>query len=346
MPQSAMEAPPAAPGWLASRDENPAVGIEAGPTFGLPRSAFGAVAETATVEMSVIDRFELEASEPVTAPITMPRVFAQAVAEDPTLLDDHVETVVAEEVVEESAAELPAPRSAAAAWSQVPVAPVAPVVEPTPPTAVIPAAAAAAPAAFTDEPLSGLQGFEALIAQASAGLEAPSVPTGQVRVPEPELERSTLPPTGHWSQDTQDDMLPFEGLLSRDVTSTGGSSRSMIMMEPQPDLMQAVNSTGEIMITGSLDLPHILSSTGAPSNHYDSSEIDRLFEASQDDHHTGNVAPVRASRAVSTHTSTRSVVGPRKRRGGTLPTVLAITAAVMAIGVIGLLFGGYVLRIF
>lgn len=201
-----------------------------------------------------------------------------------------------------------------------------------------------------DGPLTGLQGFEALIAQASAGRQARSVPaTAPLRVPqEARVERPFTPPVGHWSLPTQeeDGASPFSGLLSRNVATPGGSTNALIMPhDPQPSLLQAVNSTGEILVTGSLDLPRSLSATGAPSENYDSSEIDRLFEAAHDEH-PSDVVPVRASRAVSGHTSTRSVVGPRRRGGGTLPTVLAITAALMAIGVIGLLFGGYVLRIF
>jgi len=213
-----------------------------------------------------------------------------------------------------------------------------------------------APAAgtFTDvpvAPMSGLMGFEALIAQASAGFDPSDVATGPQPQPQPvRQERPYTPPTGHWSAQAQykdDEELPFEGMLRRNVGTSSGSTNALIMSrDPHPDLFSAVNGTGEVMITGSLDLPRILSSTGAPSEQYDSSEIDRLFEASQEEHHTADVAPVRAARAVSTHTSTRSVVSPRKRRGAMLPTVLAITAALMALGVVGLLFAGYVLRIF
>lgn len=193
----------------------------------------------------------------------------------------------------------------------------------------------------------GLQGFEAMIKQAADGRDAAAA-QGFPPAPQPmRSERPLTPPAGHWSTqvDEVDDHLPFDGLLTRDVSSTGGFGNALIMSsDRQPDLFNAINSTGEIMATGQLDLPRSLSSTGA-SNMYDSAEIDRLYEG-QDEHQTGDVSPVRAARAVATHTSTRSVVSPRKRRGGMLPTVLAITAAVMAVGVIALLFGSYVLRLF
>ena len=53
--------------------------------------------------------------------------------------------------------------------------------------------------------------------------------------------------------------------------------------------------------------------------------------------YNSTVAPVGASRAVSTHTSTREIAHPAKQSA--LPTVLSITAAVLAIGVIGALHG-------
>ena len=293
------------------------------PVAGVPLgSAFTAFSDTATAPMSAIDRAELLADEPV--------------AQHPSVVAP-VEPVAHYEAVEEAPA---APiRNAPMPLFQIPTPPsITPIV--------------VEPPAFVDgpQPITGLQGFEALIAQASAGLDAPSVPvTGPVPLPEVQQKHTFTPPAGHWSTQAEEDdsQLPFNGLLSRNVGSSSGSTNALIMSnDPQPDLMHALNSTGEILITGSLDLPRSLGSIGAPSDHYDSSEIDRLFEASQDDHQHADVAPVRAARAVSTHTSTRSVVSPRKRSGGALPMVLAITAAVMAVGVAGLLFSGYVLELF
>jgi hypothetical protein len=315
-----------AAGWAAPWEPQPLAPAPAGEE--LAGTAFSAYTDTATVEMSAVDRAAVEAEVPVT-------LLPQTVAEEPGL-----DTVLMDKVQ----VEIPLPKAF-----------LAPLAEPMPkasvPTRVEPMPAPAA-GTFTEVPSGsapGLQGFEALIAQASAGLEGQVAPA---TAPQPQMareERPYTPPAGHWSVQAQykdDEELPFEGMLRRNVATPSGSTNALIMSrDPQPDLFSAVNSTGEIMITGSLDLPRILSSTGA-SEQYDSSEIDRLFEASQEEHHTADVAPVRAARAVATHTSTRSVVSPRKRRGAMLPTVLAITAALMALGVVGLLFAGYVLRIF
>ncbi|WP_210481009.1 hypothetical protein [Naasia sp. SYSU D00948] len=306
MPAWEPQAAPVAPAAPAPVVPAPAAAELAG-------TAFSAYTDTATVEMSAVDRASLEAEVPVTLTSDEP-------GQDTVLMDTPAATF-----------SLPTPAKSPAARRHEPMA--APGAF-TPPSS--------APAA----PVDGLQGFEALIAQASIGFDAPTPATG----PQPQRQEAPSAPAGHWSAQTRykdDDELPFGSMLSRNVGSSSGSTNALIMpKDPQPDLLSAVNSTGEIFITGSLDLPRILSSTGAPSDHYDSSEIDRLFEASQEEHQTNEVSPVRAARAVATHTSTRSVVAPRKRHGAMLPTVLAITAALMAVGVVGLLFAGYVLRIF
>jgi hypothetical protein len=94
-----------------------------------------------------------------------------------------------------------------------------------------------------------------------------------------------------------------------------------------------------------MNLPRSLSTTGAPSDLYDSQEIDRLYEASQDEPAAG-VAPVRASKAVSGAPHDRGFASAPRRRGNVLPTVLAIVAGAMAVGVVTLLVGSWVLKLF
>ncbi|MET0590473.1 MAG: hypothetical protein ABWZ77_04790 [Naasia sp.] len=316
-PFSPADLAPVAPAAKVEAPEAPSVSPPVGhrepapltPVAGIPLgSAFSSFEDTATAPMSAVERAEIDAEKPVVAA--------------PIEFDDEAEQL---------AEPLPASPEAVSLFGREPA------------------------------PITGLQGFEALIAQASAGLDAPSVPaTGPtpVMAPQPmrkpaeprpfaelpEAEKTFTPPRGHWSiqaaEEEEATPLPFDGLLSRNVGSSTGSTNALIMPnDPQPDMMQALNSTGEILITGSLDLPRSLSSTGATSDHFDSSEIDRLFEASQDEHHA-DVAPVRAARAVSTHTSTRSVVTPHKGRGLSLPVMLAVTAGGLAVLVAGLFVGG------
>ena len=89
-----------------------------------------------------------------------------------------------------------------------------------------------------------------------------------------------------------------------------------------------------------------MGATGAHPDRIDSSDIDRLLDSDENEFNTSEVQPVRASRAISTHTSTRGVIAPPKKRGNALPVVLMVTAGVLAVGVIGLLVAAYVLKVF
>jgi hypothetical protein len=180
--------------------------------------------------------------------------------------------------------------------------------------------------------VTDLAGFEALIRKARQQPQAPA----PVRQQGPALA---------WA-DEQDVQEGFTGLLSRSVQGSHGSANALILPnDPQPDLTHAVSANGDIFITGSMNLPRSLSTTGAPSNLYDSHEIDRLYEASQDEPAAG-VAPVRASKAVSGAPHDRGFASAPRRRGNVLPTVLAIVAGAMAVGVVTLLVGSWVLKLF
>lgn len=174
--------------------------------------------------------------------------------------------------------------------------------------------------------VTDLAGFEALIRKARQQPPAPS-------------------PGLAWA-DEEEVQEGFTGLLSRSVQGSHGSANALILPnDPQPDLTQAVGANGDIFITGSMSLPRSLSTTGGSSALFDSHEIDRLYEASQDEPAAG-VAPVRASKAVSGAPHDRSFSSAPRRRGNVLPTVLAVVAGAMAVGVVTLLVGSWVLQLF
>ncbi|MET1019244.1 MAG: hypothetical protein ABWX62_04595 [Microterricola sp.] len=161
------------------------------------------------------------------------------------------------------------------------------------------------------------------------------------------------PPIGHWSldidvEDDADDQS-FDQVLSRGVGAGGVPTTTNALILPmipqQGDGSGAPIVTGEMLVTGSIDLPS-LGDTGAHPNLLDSPDVDRLLDQVDDAHPATSAQPVRASRAVSTHTSTRDTLTPPKQGGLNVPTVLAITAAVLALGVIGLFIGGYIFKIF
>ncbi len=166
------------------------------------------------------------------------------------------------------------------------------------------------------------------------------------------------PTVGHWSIDPDDDgqdtaiehELPFEQLMARGIGAGGIPTTTNALILPSIPLQGTasgpLSSTGEILITGSIDLPRSLGATGQHPNHFDSSDADHLLDQLDEGAPTTNVAPVSASRAISTHASTRGLMTPPKKRGVSLPTVLAVTAAILAIGVLALFVAGYVFKIF
>ena len=193
--------------------------------------------------------------------------------------------------------------------------------------------------AVTSSPASVFTGFGSQAASAAVPAEAEDA-SAQER-------RPFTPPTGHWSTaaELEDGSEP---ITSRNVGhSTAATTTNALILPslPQADATGPLTSTGEILVTGSIDLPRTLGATGA-HDRIDSSDIDRLLDSEENEFNTSEVAPVRASRAISTHTSTRGVIAPPRKRGNALPVVLMVTAGVLAVGVIGLLIAAYVLHVF
>ncbi len=143
----------------------------------------------------------------------------------------------------------------------------------------------------------------------------------------------------------------FDQIVSRSVATTGAVTTTNALILPSMPASSAIRSgpvreTGDVLLTGSIDLPKSLGTTGAHPNRFDSAEIDGLFDQSDDIVDTGAIIPVKASSAVSTNTSSQGVLAPASRTMRGMPTMLAVTAATMALGVVVLFVGAVVLRVF
>jgi hypothetical protein len=142
----------------------------------------------------------------------------------------------------------------------------------------------------------------------------------------------------------------FDDLISsRTVGSTNSSQTSALVLPAVPssmDMGTALDETGEVIITGSIDLPSSMGTKGAPAAGIEAHDLDALLDVGESEQSGDDVAPVSASRAVSTGASNNALVTPPKRGRVNLPVVLAITAGVLAIGVVGLLLAAFVFRIF
>jgi len=189
---------------------------------------------------------------------------------------------------------------------------------------------------------------------AQAPVEQPTAADlGSAQPATPDAEESAyVPPVGHWSRQAalDDESQPLENTLSRDVgggnVATTTNALVLPMIPQRDDFSSMINSTGEIMVTGTIDLPMSVGATGRDSRHYDDPEVDHLFDAFDNEVATTDSAPVRAITAVSSHTATRSGIESTRKQGNRMLTVLIVTACVMAVGVVGLLVAGFVFDIF
>lgn len=277
-----------------------------------------------------------------TNPIALPQSFVEPAGDDAMTFSSPIPAVYADPRDEWPAAQsAPAFIAPPEPWgnqqasesASIPAQPVMPFIEPRPAAQSAPIAQFQDPQLGPPSEVTDLAGFEALIRKARQ----------QPPAPQPAQQQAAGPALAWADEDVQEG---FTGLLGRSVQGSHGSSSALILPnDPQPDFTQALSANGDIFITGSMNLSRSLSTTGASSELYDSPEIDRLYEASQDEPAAG-VAPVRASKAVSGGTHDRRLVGGRRGRGNILPTVLAIVAGVMAVGVVTLLVGSWVLKLF
>ncbi|ROQ06646.1 hypothetical protein EDF54_1612 [Rathayibacter sp. PhB93] len=139
----------------------------------------------------------------------------------------------------------------------------------------------------------------------------------------------------------------FDSLIASGVASTGAVTTTNALILPTAgDASPVRTDTGEVLVTGSFDLPRSLGSTGQHPNLYDSPDVDRYVDRIDREQPASDSEPVRASSAVSTHAAGTAMIAPQKRRAVSVPVVLAITAAVLLVASIALFIGGFVLNIF
>lgn len=280
---------------------------------------------------------ETGASAPaVAAPGANP---AQPPAFDPAMQAPPVAQPVAAPPVQPAPVQVPPPAL------QIPPAP--PTLRPGPPPGPVqPTALSNAMAEFEALTRNGQLPGPAVSQRVA---EHPVVP-----IMEPEVEHTGgwVAPAGHWSRqaDLDDETQPWESTITREVGGGNVATTTSALVLPEIPRANpyptALDSTGEVLLTGSIDLPRSLGSSGGDSRQYDDSRVDLMFD-SQDGEFTGtDSSPVRAIRAVSTHTSGRGVIHANKPKGNRLVMVVFIATAVLAVGVVGMLAVGLALHLF
>ena len=158
-------------------------------------------------------------------------------------------------------------------------------------------------------------------------------------------------PVGHWTSQLDapiERAEPFDQLLSRGGISHGVPTTTNALILPtlpdQGPMSDALAKSGEVIVTGSVDLPRSFGATGVHPSQIDSSDVDRLFDQVEDGASVG--APVAAKRAISTQNNARTMMAPPKKEGMNVPLVLAVTAGVLALGVVATLVIGAVAGLF
>jgi hypothetical protein len=162
--------------------------------------------------------------------------------------------------------------------------------------------------------------------------------------PQPPVTRATRR-SGHWSTqaDLDDATQVNESTISRNVgAGSGAITTSALVLPSLPNPEFAQLGTGEILVTGSIELPHSLATSGAHPKQLDEHHLDHELDPGDHQVVSTDSQPVRAVRAVSSHTSTRNVIVAKKPVGNRALTALIISAAGMAAVVVTLLVVGLV----
>lgn len=182
--------------------------------------------------------------------------------------------------------------------------------------------------------INAMSEFDALAS--APAVQAPAVE--EPATPDPTWTR----PTGHWSTqaDLDDETQPYESTINRKVGSGHATTNALVLPTiPERDIRGALTGGGEIMLTGSIDLPASLAARGTTDRH-DQDGLDALFEGGEHELVPTDSQPVRAVRAVSTHATGQGVTHTQKPKGNRVLTVLLIAASGMAL--VGLVLLGIV----
>src|SRR5690606_26908601 len=170
--------------------------------------------------------------------------------------------------------------------------------------------------------------------RAAARMVAPAPPAAP---PEPEREVVTAPevyqePTAglHWATQTvlDDQSQAAQRPFSRNLAASDAVTTNALVLPGFPQsgsLTAPLSSTGEILVTGTIDLPRSLGISGMDRSRYDQADVDFADGFDREDA-APDTAPVRAIRAISTHTSSQGIISAKRPKGNNLPVILSITA--------------------
>ncbi|WP_426319609.1 hypothetical protein [Microbacterium sp. E-13] len=139
----------------------------------------------------------------------------------------------------------------------------------------------------------------------------------------------------------------FDQLLTRTTGALAIPNTLIVSQAPEVSpLVAPVTATGEVIVTGTFNLPEGLGSTGHAKGTADGKEIDATLVDGELPSHS-SPTPIAASAAVSTAKTPGEVIKPpTPEKGSKLMMSLAITAGVLALALVGVLILAFVTGVF
>jgi hypothetical protein len=167
------------------------------------------------------------------------------------------------------------------------------------------------------------------------------------------VERAVVNPmfgAGLLASDAEDADAPtsFDELIGRTSPGTGGTPHALIVAQASSaaPIVAPVSATGEVLVTGTLNLPEGLGSTGHAPGAADGKAIDASLVDGEIPAHS-SPTPIAASAAVSTVKTPGDIIKPpAPEKGNKLMMSLAITAGVLALALVGVLILAFVTGVF
>ncbi|WP_292835593.1 hypothetical protein [Microbacterium sp.] len=133
----------------------------------------------------------------------------------------------------------------------------------------------------------------------------------------------------------------FDQLLSRGSAATGSlAATNALILSQTPDtgsFVGPVTATGEVLITGTFNLPDHFGATGTVPGMADGKDVDAVLVDGELPA-SSSPSPIAASAAISTIKSAEDIIKPpAPEKGGRLMLTLVITAGALALALTGVL---------
>jgi len=187
---------------------------------------------------------------------------------------------------------------------------------------------------------SALAGVEDPIAEEQKAVVSPLFGAGLLESEAPVAEPASEPEAPEFPPS-------FDQLLSRSTGAIALPSALIVAQAPEvSSLVAPVTATGEVIVTGTFNLPEGLGSTGHAKGTTDGKEVDAILVDGELPVHS-SPTPIAASAAVSTVKMPGEVIKPpAPEKGGKLMMSLAVTAGVLALALVGVLILAFATGVF